>query len=60
MGHYWLERTISRGREDSQCTIAAPRAIINTYYLQAGMSMLFCILLDFCITDMEAAASDPT
>ncbi|CCT62528.1 related to UGA4-GABA permease-also involved in delta-aminolevulinate transport [Fusarium fujikuroi] len=38
----------------------APRSIINTYCLQAGMGMIFCTLLAFCITDMEAAASDPT
>ncbi|TXC03915.1 hypothetical protein FocTR4_00000972 [Fusarium oxysporum f. sp. cubense] len=46
--------------ETHNARIVAPRSIINTYCLQAGMGMLFCILLAFCITDMEAAASDPT
>ncbi|PNP77456.1 hypothetical protein FNYG_09332 [Fusarium nygamai] len=46
--------------ETHNARIVAPRPIINTYCLQAGMGMLFCILLAFCITDMEAAASDPT
>ncbi|KAG7438650.1 putative amino-acid permease [Fusarium oxysporum f. sp. raphani] len=45
--------------ETHNARIVAPRSIINTYCLQAGMGMLFCILLAFCITDMEAAASDP-
>ncbi|KAF5551999.1 GABA permease [Fusarium mexicanum] len=46
--------------ETHNARIVAPRRIINTYCLQAGMGMLFCILLAFCITDMDAAASDPT
>ncbi|KAF4502180.1 UGA4-GABA permease-also involved in delta-aminolevulinate transport [Fusarium agapanthi] len=46
--------------ETHNARIVAPRSIINTYCLQAGMGMLFCILLAFCITDMDAAASDPT
>ncbi|KAF5685703.1 GABA permeas UGA4 [Fusarium denticulatum] len=46
--------------ETHNARIVPPRSIINTYCLQAGMGMLFCILLAFCITDMEAAASGPT
>ncbi|PCD45769.1 hypothetical protein AU210_001199 [Fusarium oxysporum f. sp. radicis-cucumerinum] len=45
--------------ETHNARIVAPRSIINKYCLQAGMGMLFCILLAFCITNMEAAASDP-
>ncbi|KAF5594409.1 amino-acid permease [Fusarium pseudocircinatum] len=36
--------------EAHNARIVAPRSIINTYCLQAGMGMLFCILLAFCIT----------
>ncbi|KAF5713471.1 amino-acid permease [Fusarium mundagurra] len=46
--------------ETHNARIVAPRSTITTYCLQAGMGMLFCILLAFCITDMEAAASYPT
>ncbi|KAG7421073.1 putative amino-acid permease [Fusarium oxysporum f. sp. rapae] len=46
--------------ENHNARIAAPRSIINTYCLQAGMGMLFCTLLAFCILEIEAVASDST
>ncbi|KAF5589208.1 GABA permease [Fusarium subglutinans] len=46
--------------ETHNARIVVPPSIINTYCLQAGMGMLFCISLAFCITGMDAAASDPT
>ncbi|WYZ43390.1 hypothetical protein EsH8_VI_001089 [Colletotrichum jinshuiense] len=46
--------------ETHNARVVAPRNIVITYSLMATMGFIICILLAFCITDMESAAGDST
>ncbi|KAK6851477.1 hypothetical protein PG995_012599 [Apiospora arundinis] len=46
--------------ETHNARIVAPRSIITTYSLMSVMGLMVCVLVAFCIPDIEAAAMDPT
>ncbi|KAK8088434.1 hypothetical protein PG997_003395 [Apiospora hydei] len=46
--------------ETHNARIVAPRSIVTTYCLMSVMGFLVCVLLAFCIPDIEAAALDPS